>query len=110
MEPNQTNAAAELKEKLMPLFHAIESEFVSQEMKHPGFNCGIKTIIGNCRIEVDFPHLPVAVASSAKPAPTDNAAAMDAAVHSASTPKVSDADRAVMQTAFDTRPKEIQPL
>ena len=110
MELNQSNAVAELKKKLMPLFHAIESEFVSQEMKYPGFNCGFKTLVGNCRIEVDFPHLPVAVASPAKPVQADHAAAMDAAGRSASMPKVSDADRAVVQTAFDTRPKEILPL
>jgi hypothetical protein len=110
MEPNQTNAVAELKEKLMPLLHAIESEFVSQEMKHPGFNCGFKTIIGNCRIEVDFPHLPVAVASPAKPVQADHAAAMDATLRSFAIPKVSDADRAVIQAAFDTQPKKILPL
>jgi hypothetical protein len=62
MEPNQTNAAAELKEKLMPLFHAIESEVVSQAMKSPGFAYDFKTVIGNCRIEVNFPHLKVAAA------------------------------------------------
>jgi len=83
MELNQTNAVAELKKKLMPLFHAIESEFVSQAMKHPGLECGFKTVIGNCRIEVDFPHLPVAVASPEKAAnlpkniPTPQSSASD---------------------------------
>ena len=110
MEPNQTSANAELKAKLMPLFHAIESEIVSQAMKNPGFKYGIKTIVGNCRIEVNFPHLPVAVASHAQQVPSDHAAAIDAAARSAAMPKVSDADRAVMQATFDTQPKKIQPL
>jgi hypothetical protein len=110
MKPNQTNAAAELKEKLMPLFHAIQSEVASQVMKDPGFTFDIKAVIENCRIEVNFPHRPGAVASNEKAAPTDHAAAMDAAARSAAMPKVSDADRAVMQAAFDAQPKKIQPL
>ncbi|MFM0224841.1 hypothetical protein [Paraburkholderia dipogonis] len=106
MEPNQTNAAA----KLMPLFHAIQSEIASQVMKDPGFKFDFKTAIDNCQIEVNFPHLTGASASPAKPVPTDHAAAMDAAARSAAMPKVSDADRAVMQAAFDAKPKKIPKL
>lgn len=66
MEPNQTNAAAELQAKLMPLLHAIQSEIASQVMKDPSFVFGFKTAIGNCRIEVNYPHLQFAVASPEK--------------------------------------------
>lgn len=66
MEMNQTNAAAALKKKLMPLFHAIQSEIASELLKDPSFKFDFKTAIENCRIEVNFPHLPVAAASPAK--------------------------------------------
>lgn len=61
MESNQTTAAAELKKKLMPLLHAIQSEVASQVMKDPNFKFDFKTVIDDCRIEVNFPHAQVAV-------------------------------------------------
>ena len=68
MQPNQTNAAVELKKKLMPLFHAIQSEIASQVMKDPDFKFNVETVIDGCQIEVNFP-APTVVATLPKKYP-----------------------------------------